>query len=89
MTAESNNTKPESSTEPSDHVITAIEAYWVETQLGYDPDSDSPGDITILHDDSIQAVSNTRHAWDYECSCGSTFTDVEEAKDHLRETADV
>lgn len=78
---------PADATEPHDeqHTITAIEAYWIETQLRYD--ADSLNNVTIAAESTVEKVEGTTHAWEYECTCGDTFPSYESARQHLIETA--
>lgn len=79
---------PTERTEPDrEHVLKATEAYWVETRLVHHPDSDGWSNTRILTDDSVEAVDGTKHAWEYECSCGEEFTGFETAATHLENNA--
>lgn len=67
------------------HVLTCIEAYWVETNIVSHPDGKAFDNIKILDDDTIEPVANTKHAWEFTCSCGEEFYGYDEAVAHLAE----
>lgn len=66
------------------HRVTAHEAHWNKYSLAYD-DSEQTVDVSFLG--TTETVDGSIFHWEYFCSCGAEFNDIDEAKAHLQQEA--
>jgi hypothetical protein len=65
------------------HVVTILEAAWVETTL-----ERRDGQVEETDRTFPTSVEGTESEWEYECSCGASFGSYTDAEVHLRDSGD-
>lgn len=70
----------------TEHIVTAIEPAWVQSEYRPDPSSGRPDYVgmstEVLHSDGLDELF---HESSYECSCEETLSNWHEVQEHFED----